>query len=105
MQLKINILGAFIKLTLVSMFLFWLPTEAAAQFPWSGKKMSADDYLQMVTQKIREKQYKRAIQMSYEGLDNRPDYMDLHFMQGRAFMLNNQFDSARIKFKYVILIR
>ena len=102
MQLKTNILGAFIKLTLVSMLLFWLPTEAAAQFPWSGKKLSADDYLQMVTQKIREKQYKRAIQMSYEGLDNRPDYMDLHFMQGRAFMLNNQFDSARIKFKYVM---
>lgn len=79
-----------------------LPQETKAQFPWSGKRLTADDYLAMVTQKIREKDYRKAIQLSYEGLENRPDYMDLHFMQGRAFMLNGNLDSARIKFKYVM---
>lgn len=91
-----------VLMTLVlSMLLGW-QHEAKSQIPWIGKKLSADDYLALVTQKIREKDYKKAIQLSYEGLENRPDYMDLHFMQGRAFMLQGNLDSARIKFKYVM---
>ncbi|MFN7312556.1 MAG: tetratricopeptide repeat protein [Bacteroidota bacterium] len=73
-----------------------------AQFPWSNKKLTADDYLAMVVQKIREKDYRKAINIAYVGLENRPDYMDLHFMQGRAFMLHGQLDSARIKMKHVM---
>ncbi|MES2689215.1 MAG: tetratricopeptide repeat protein [Bacteroidota bacterium] len=76
--------------------------ETHAQLPWGEKKLSADDYLAMVQQKIREKDYRKAIHLSYLGLDKRPDYIDLHFMQGRAFYLNGQMDSARIKFKYVM---
>lgn len=90
-----------LSLLLLSTLLI-MPQETKAQFPWSGKRLTADDYLAMVTQKIREKDYRKAIQLSYEGLENRPDYMDLHFMQGRAFMLNGNLDSARIKFKYVM---
>lgn len=93
----------FSKLTaLVIVLLIAVSIDTYAQIPWLGKKLSADDYLAMVTQKIREKDYKKAIQLCYEGLENRPDYMDLHFMQGRAFMLHGNLDSARIKFKYVM---
>ncbi len=83
-------------------FLCAITQVASAQMPWSKKGLSADDYLELVTQKIKEKNYKKAIDLSYEGLNNRPDYIDLHFMQGRAFMLYGNLDSARIKFKYVM---
>ncbi len=88
--------------TVVVFLLMAISFDGFAQIPWLSKKLTADDYLAMVTQKIREKDYKKAIQLCYEGLDNRPDYMDLHFMQGRAFMLYGKLDSARIKFKYVM---
>ncbi|TAE86700.1 MAG: YaiO family outer membrane beta-barrel protein [Bacteroidetes bacterium] len=73
-----------------------------AQLPWGVKRITADEYFMMVTQKIKEKDYKSAIKLSYEGLNKMPDYMDLHFSQGQAFMLNGQYDSARIKLKYVM---
>lgn len=93
----------FFPLLLLFFSVLVLPNNAAhAQLPWGEKTLSADDYLAMVTQKIREKDYKKAIALSYQGLDKRPDYIDLHFMQGRAFYLNGQLDSARIKFKYVM---
>lgn len=79
-----------------------MSSSSHAQLPWGEKKLSADDYLAMVQQKIREKDYRKAINLAYQGIDKRPDYIDLHFMQGRAFYLNGQLDSARIKFKYVM---
>lgn len=86
----------------VTLLLMVVCLSSSAQLPWGDKKLNADDYLAIVNQKIREKDYRKAINIAYQGLENRPDYMDLHFMQGRAFMLNGQMDSARIKMKHVM---
>lgn len=102
MQRNPIIAARFLCIVVSTVLLTLSPQVSKAQFPWSGKKLTADDYLAMVVQKIKEKDYKKAIALSYEGLENRPDYMDLHFMQGRAFMLYGNLDSARIKFKHVM---
>lgn len=102
MQTFTRTLKPIISFVFLALILLASAPSANAQFPWSGKKISADDYLAIVVQKIKEKDYKKAIKLSYDGLENRPDYMDLHFMQGRAFMLYGNLDSARIKFKYVM---
>lgn len=95
-------MSSFIKSLTLILALLFVDNFASAQLPWGVKRITADEYFLMVTQKIKEKDYRTAIKLSYEGLDKMPDYMDLHFSQGRAFMLNNQPDSARIKFKYVM---
>jgi YaiO family outer membrane protein len=92
----------FNPLLILLFVMLLIGNDVWAQLPWGEKKLSADDYLAMVQQKIREKDYKKAIHLSYLGIEKRADYMDLHFMQGRAFYLNGQMDSARIKFKYVM---
>ncbi|MFN4007075.1 MAG: tetratricopeptide repeat protein [Chitinophagaceae bacterium] len=66
------------------------------------KRTNADELLEMAQLHYNNRNYYKAIQVCKQGLQRRPDYVDLHFLLGRAYVQVNQFDSARLEFQYVL---
>lgn len=60
MQRNPFIAARFLCIVVSTVLLTLSPQVSKAQFPWSGKKLTADDYLAMVVQKIKEKDYKKS---------------------------------------------
>ncbi|MBN8718778.1 MAG: tetratricopeptide repeat protein [Sediminibacterium magnilacihabitans] len=68
-----------------------------------NKKMNADDYTELTTQSIQQKNYTAAIRYAKSGLANRSGDVDLLFLLGKAYMLRGNADSARPVLRRVVV--
>ncbi|GGG96993.1 hypothetical protein GCM10007415_35360 [Parapedobacter pyrenivorans] len=66
-----------------------------AQGQWFRKKDNADALYEQAVQETNRKNYERAIALSQEALEQRPDFNDMELLLGRLYMLTQRWDAAR----------
>lgn len=83
------------RLILVSLLLV---TVTNVQAQWFGKKDNADELYEQAVKETERKNYKQAITLSRQALEQRPDFTDMELLLARLYILTNDWTNAR---KYV----
>lgn len=82
------------RFTLFSLLLITVP-PAQAQAQWFGKNDNADELYEQAVKETDRKNYKQAITLSRQALEQRPDFIDIELLLGRIYMQTKDWANAR----------